>query len=117
MISLYVFIGLMAIGAGAAGWFLRQTIGVLAKEAAEHAKVYSLAYAKGATLISIAVITGFDENFRNLTSEEAAAYQWWNWTIIFMKPLLSGLAVFAAFLDRSVQRAQESRTNPPFPKP
>lgn len=116
MTSLAVFLGLVAIVLGGIAWFLRGTVVTLSNSAAEHAKTYSLAYAKGTGLILVAMISAFDENFRDLTADQAKAFAWWNWAIQFMKPILAGLAVFVAFIDKSATgvSANKPTTQPPF---
>jgi hypothetical protein len=109
MISLSVFLISVLVGGLFALYFLRDTFAALSRVAAEHAKTYSLAYAKGAALIMIAMISAFDENFRTLTREAASGFPWWNWAILFLKPILAGLSVFAAFIDRSVQSAKDAK--------
>lgn len=103
-IALIVFLTGAVIFGGLA-WVLRGVISALTKLAAEHARVYSVAYIKCGALVAIAVGATFTETFWALTKEEAAAYQWWNWIIVFWKPLAAGLATLIAFMDRSAQTA------------
>lgn len=108
----YVFIGFVAVLAVMLVWFANRAD--LGDALTEHAKLYVRAYAKGAALITISVISAFDESFRNLTTESAAAMSWWQWASLYFKPVLAGLAVLVAFLDRSVS---EAKANPPHPTP
>lgn len=109
---------------GAAAYFLRGTLNKLSLTAAEHAQVFALAYVKLGALVTLAMLTSFNETFRDLTSEIAASYAWWNWAIAFSKPIISGIAVVIAFLDQSSSRAREKAdgiraakgiSTPPFP--
>jgi cytochrome bd-type quinol oxidase subunit 2 len=89
-------------------------------EARAHARYYALSYVKCFALVSIAMGACFTETFWNLTPEDAAAYAWWNWVILFWKPIAAGLATLLAFLDRSGQTATAKKekdataSKPPF---
>jgi hypothetical protein len=109
----FVFLGFIALLAVALVWFAHRAD--LGATLAEHAKIYARSYAKGAALVTISVFIAFDESFRNLTPEAAAAMSWWQWSSLFIKPTVAGLSVFVAFLDRSVAEAQAAppRAEPP----
>lgn len=122
--SLAIFAGICLVVIGGMGFFLRGALFNITTAAAEHAKIYAVAYVKGGALILLAMLASFDENFRNLTKEAAVLLPWWGWTILYLKPIAAALAVLVAFLDRSVQRggeeaanlkAAKSGTAPPFP--
>lgn len=100
-------------------WFLRGAIFAVTSQAAEHAKTYAIAYVKGGALVAIAMLAAFEQAFHPLTTEMALKLAWWDWAILFFKPLAAGLAVIVAFLDRSVTRAKEEKaaTTPPFVQP
>jgi hypothetical protein len=119
IIPLYTFLSIIALIIGGALWFFRGAIFAVSTAAAEHAKVYAVAYVKGGALVSIAMLSSFDETFRNLTRDTAATLPWWGWAVLFFKPLSAALAVLAAFLDRSITRAKEERaaTTPPYTQP
>jgi cytochrome bd-type quinol oxidase subunit 2 len=105
----YFFIALCLVLLGTVFYVLRDTVRELTQSAAAHAKDNSLAYAKGAGLVAIAVLAAFDEAFRNLTKEQAAALAWWHWAMLFFKPIAAGGAVFVAFIDRSAGQQPESK--------
>lgn len=111
------------ISAAFIGWFFRGALSSLRGIASDHAKTYAVAYVKGGCLVLIAMGSAFKETFQPLTIEQANRMEWWDWAIAFFSPLLAGLAVLAAFLDRSTQRASEDKasedkakalTAPPF---
>lgn len=96
-------------------WFFRTTLKNLAATAAEHSKIYALPYCKGAILVTIAVGNTFKEVFQPLTKEMVANFQWYDWVIKFSAPMLAGLAVAAAFLDKSFVTAQDQAKKPSDP--
>lgn len=106
----YAFIGLLLVTVGSVGWFLRDTIRDLRHYAERHAKTYAVAYVKGGALVLIAAGASFDETFKGMTKAAAVELPWWAWVSLFWKPIGAGLAVIVAFLDRSAQRASESKT-------
>ncbi len=109
------FIGLMLVFIFSGLWFFRTTLKSLSDTAAEHAKTYALPYCKGLILVTIAVGNTFKEVFQPLTKEMVENFQWYDWVIKFSAPMLAGLAVAAAFLDRSFGNAQikqEEKQNP-----
>lgn len=108
--SLYAFLGLALTIIAGGVWFFRATIRDLQKLAAQHARQYAVAYIKGGALVAIAVGAAFDETFKDLTHELAAAMPWWGWATLFWKPIGAGLAVIVAFLDRSAQHATDKNT-------
>lgn len=118
------FIAVLLIGALLLSLFLHGAVSNIKNVIAEHAKIYAISYIKGGCLILIAVGTGFKETFGPITTAQAATFAWWDWVIKFSAPILAGLAVLAAFLDQSVQRANvvkdakvaaSSPSAPPFP--
>lgn len=122
---LIVFLSLIVGMLGAAAYFLRGTLSKLSLTAAEHAQVFALAYVKLGALVTLAMLTSFNETFRDLSPEMASTYAWWNWAIAFSKPIIGGIAVVIAFLDQSGSRARDKAdvirtakangtTTPPF---
>ncbi len=100
-------------------WLLRPVIRGLGNYAKTHAELYASAYLKCACLVLLSMGTTFKETWQPVTITQAANWAWWDYAIHFLAPLLSGLAVLSAFLDRSMQRADEAKakqggTNPPF---
>jgi hypothetical protein len=95
---------LLAIAVGIMCRPIIKGIGAYAKA---HAELYAVAYCKASCLILLAMGTTFKETWQPVTAAEAGNWQWWDWAIHFLAPLLSGLAVLGAFLDRSMQRADE----------
>ena len=94
--------------------FLRSAIGQkFITKASEHAQTYAVAYVKGGILMGIAMIASFDEAFHPLTKAQAENLAWWDWAILFMKPISAAFAVLVAFLDRSTQRATPTPPAPP----
>lgn len=116
MNPLYVFLLIMALLFASTYYLLRGTVNELRQSAAEHARAYAVVYVKGSALVMLAMFSSFDESFRPLTREVADKQAWWDWAILFSKPMAAGLAVVVAFLDRSAERARE-KTNPPFVGP
>lgn len=118
-IAFWIFVAAAVGLIVAAVFFLRSAIGAsIITAASAHARIYAVAYVKGAVLILIAMISSFDEAFHPLTVEQAASLAWWDWAILFLKPVAAGCAVLVAFLDRSTQRATEAAsgaTRAPFP--
>lgn len=108
----FVFLGFVALLAVALIWFAHRAD--LGDTLADHARLYARAYTKGCALVTISVLSAFDESFRSLTAADAAAMSWWQWASLYFKPVLAGLAVLVAFLDRSVS---EARHEPPAPAP
>ncbi len=90
-------------------WFFKDTIKELRDLAKEHVGSYAIVYVKGGTLILIAVGTSFKEVFQPITATQADSFAWWDWVIKFSAPIISGLAVLAAFLDRSAANAQKNQ--------
>ena len=88
-------------------WMLRPVIKGIGDFAKTHAQLYAVAYLKGACLILLAMGGTFKETWQPITSAQTVNWAWWDWAIHFLAPLLSGLAVLSAFLDRSMQRADE----------
>lgn len=104
-------------------WVFRATFKSLIDQAAQHSKTYATAYIKAGCLILITMGNTFKETFQPLTIEVVKSFAWWDWVIKLGAPILAGLAVLVAFLDRSMQRADEAKvakptvTNPPIPPP
>lgn len=100
----------------------RPVIRALGDTAKSHFQLYGVAYVKGACLILLAVGGTFKETWAPITAEQASQFAVWDWIIKLSAPLLAGISVLAAFLDRSMQSAddkkaeQDARTNPPFPR-
>ena len=116
MNPLLVFLCIIALMAAGLVWFAHKAD--LGDTLAEHAKLYVRPYVKGTMLITIAAVSAFDEAFRNLTPEVAAAMTWWQWASLYFKPYLAGGAVLVAFLDRSIAEAQAAPAAPsPEPPP
>src|SRR5687768_1240144 len=88
---------------------MRGALSALSGRAAEHAKTYAGAYAKGAALVAIAVLTSFDENFKALSPDVAAILPWWSWLALFFKPVIAGLAVYVAFVDGSIKKIRDEK--------
>ena len=107
------FIAVVALLLGGTLFLLRKTIAVLLNEMTEHAGAYALVYAKGAGLITIAMIASFEQTWLTITSAEFIAMPWWVILIMYSKPLAAGLAVFIAFIDRSASNLPDSK--PPTP--
>lgn len=108
-----IFIVLFAL----AGYFLRGALFSITSVAAQHAKIYAVAYVKGGALILLAMFAAFEKSFQPLTSEHAAVLAWWDWAILFLSPITAGLAVLVAFLDKSKDRADQvaaTMSTPPF---
>lgn len=117
MDSLIFFtIGMLAIVVGV-GYFLRGALFSVTSVAAQHASKYAIAYVKGSALIIIAMLAAFEQAFQPLTAELAARLSWWDWAILFFKPIAAGFAVLVAFLDKSASTATQpaGTTTPPFP--
>lgn len=100
------FILLLVLIAFGSVWFFKDTLKELRDLAAQHVGAYAIVYVKGGTLILIAVGTSFKEVFQPITAAQASNFAWWDWVIKFSAPIISGLAVLAAFLDRSAATAQ-----------
>lgn len=111
------FLALILVFVFAALWFFRTTLKNLADTAAEHSKVYALPYVKGGILVAIAVGNTFKEVFQPLTKAMVDNFAWYDWVIKFSAPLLAGLAVAAAFLDRSFGNAQAKTEDKTPPSP
>lgn len=118
---LYIFIALLISIMGAAGYFFRDVLKVIASLTAEHARTYARSYVKAAALVAITAGAAFKETFQNLTAQQAAALTWWGWAILFWAPITAGLGVVIAFLDTSVATSdakkksdEASGTTPPF---
>lgn len=90
-------------------WFFKDTLKELRELAKEHVGSYAIVYVKGGTLILIAVGTSFKEVFQPITALQADNFAWWDWVIKFSAPIISGLAVLAAFLDRSAATAKQNQ--------
>ncbi len=117
-----VFIFFVIVGAIAAftGWFFRGALFSVSSTAAEHAKIYAVAYITGGSLILIAAIQALASAWMLLPDEMKSAMPWVPYVIFFLSPIQAGLAVLVAFLNRSTQRAGEEAAKknsvPPFPK-
>lgn len=90
-------------------WVFRATFRSLIDQAAQHSKTYATAYIKAGCLILITMGNTFKETFQPLTVEMVKSFAWWDWVIKLGAPILAGLAVLVAFLDRSMQRADEAK--------
>lgn len=95
-------------------WVFRATFGSLIDQAAQHSKTYATAYVKAGCLILITMGNTFKETFQPLTTEMVRSFAWWDWVIKLGAPILAGLAVMVAFLDRSMERADASKTAKPL---
>lgn len=82
-------------------FFLRDALKSIATQAKVHAQTFALAYVKGGALIIIAMLSSFEQAFQPLTAEMATHLSWWDWAILFFKPIAAGFAVLVAFLDKS----------------
>ncbi len=82
-------------------WFLRGALKNMAHAIAEHAKLWTRSYVKGACLLMIAGMASFGDSFASLTREQADLLPWWDWATLFFKPIAAMAATLAAFLDRS----------------
>lgn len=54
-------------------------------------------------------MTSFIKTFTSLSPDVAAILPWWHWLALFFEPIVAMLAVLVAFLDRSIQVANEKR--------
>lgn len=119
--SLLAFTAIMLCVMGLIGYFLRGALFSITSVAALHARIYAVAYVKGASLVYIAATAAFESAYWALDEGFRAGVGWAPYVIFFNKPISGGLAVLVAFLDRSTQRATEDAakplTNPPFPVP
>jgi len=104
---LVIFVGSFICVVLCAGYFLRGAIFSITNIAAQHAKIYAVAYVKGGSLILLAMFAAFEKSFQPLTIDQAAHLAWWDWIILFLSPLVAGLSVLVAFLDKSKDRADE----------
>jgi hypothetical protein len=112
---IFFTVGTLAIIVGV-GYFLRGALFSVTSQAAQHASRYAIAYVKGGALIIIAMLAAFEQAFQPLTAELAARLSWWDWAILFFKPIAAGFAVLVAFLDKSAASAPPAgNTQPPFP--
>lgn len=98
----------------------RPVLRVAGEFATSHFKIYAMAYLKVGCLMTLAMGGTFKETWQSVTSADAARWAVWDWMIHLIAPVLSGVAVLSAFLDRSMQRADEAKekagsTRPPFP--
>lgn len=115
------------VGLGFLGWFLRGALFSISGLAAQHAKIYAIAYVKGGALILIAAFASFEQAYWALDEAFRNSMGWAPYVIFFSKPVTGALAVLVAFLDRSTQRATEEgqaagllpkpATTPPFASP
>lgn len=103
------FLIFVAVVWGSILWFARGIISTLSRHAAEHAKVYAGAYAKGSALIAVAVLTSFGETFKALSPDVAAVLPWWSWLALFFQPVISGLAVYVAYVDGSMKKIRDEK--------
>lgn len=102
------------------GYLFKGVLLQVAAQAQEHAQYYAVAYVKCFALCAIATGACFTETFWSLTKADTDAYQWWNWMILFWKPIAAGMATLLAFLDRSSQTAtakKDADTKAPFTPP
>ncbi len=91
----------------AVGIMCRPIIRGVGNYAKTHAEIYAMAYLKASCLMTLAMGGTFKETWQSVTSVQAANWAWWDWAIHLLAPILSGIAVLSAFLDRSMQRADE----------
>lgn len=85
--------------------------------ASDHFKIYAMAYLKVTCLMTLAMGGTFKESWQTVTSADAARWAVWDWIIHLIAPVLSGVAVLSAFLDRSMQRADEEKEKAGTPPP
>ncbi len=95
---------LLAIAVGIMARPVLKHIGAYTKT---HLELYFAAYLKATCLVLLAMGGTFKETWQPVTLAQTANWAPWDWVIHFLAPLLSGLAVISAFLDRSMQRADE----------
>lgn len=112
--ALIVFLSSVLLLAIAFAWAFRDTFRSLIDQAAEHSKAYAMAYFKAACLILITMGNTFKETFQPLTAEMMSQFMWSDWVIKLGAPILAGLAVMVAFLDRSMERADASKAAKPL---
>lgn len=108
MNPLYWFIATLLVPLAVFGWVLRSTIQELANQAKEHAKNYAIAYVKFGALAYISASTAFCQAYAALPAGMQSTMPWAPYFIFFSQPAIAGLGVLVAFLDRSVQRADEA---------
>lgn len=119
-VGLYVFIAFFIAG-GALTWLFRGVLQNIAAIAAEHAKIYSGAYAKACVLVMLAFVTQYGDTFEKITQAQATDLNWLGWSVLFVKPVAVALTTIVAFLDQTVARAmavkaeRTGNTNPPIP--
>lgn len=103
-------------------WAFRPLLAKAGGYLQQHFEVYAWAYIKCLCLVTLAIGGTFKETWQSITVEQAAKFAVWDWMIHLTAPILSGVTVLSAFLDHSMQRADEAKaaktgTAPPFPKP
>lgn len=98
-------------------WLFWDALNNVANAAAEHAKLHTISYIKGAALIAIGVGASFEAEFKDLSVDQSIAMAWWAWSIKFWKPIAAGLAVLIAFLDRSFSKPNDEKPKPQPPPP
>lgn len=101
----YWFLGITLTLLGGIGYFLRGALFSISTIAAQHAKIYAVAYVKGGALIAIAAGGAFGTGYQALPPPMQASMPWAPYVIFFWLPISAGLAVLVAFLDRSAQTA------------
>jgi hypothetical protein len=115
MTYFYWFLGLFAVGLAAVIYVFRGTWNSIANEMADHAKTYAIAYTVGGALIFIAAGTQFEQSYYALDGKMQDSMPWAPYVVFFWKPVAAGLTTLVAFLNRSIERAQEVRRNAPTP--
>ena len=121
---LFFFCAMLAVFFGVLFYFFHEVLKSLPQMIADHARVYARAYAKATCLVLITSGAAFKEEFGALTAQQAAAFTWWGWAVLFWMPVAAGLGVIIAFLDTSVAVATAKKANEvvdgvpsPFPIP
>lgn len=95
----------------------RPVLKVAGEFATSHFKIYAMAYLKVSCLMTLAMGGTFKETWQSVTAADAARWAVWDWMIHLIAPVLSGVAVLSAFLDRSMQRADEAKEKAGNPQP
>ncbi len=113
MTYFYWFLGIIAAIVGFLLYVLRGTWKGIAEEMKAHVKTYAIAYTVGGAIVAVAAGSQFEHSFYALKPEMQASMPWAPYAILFWKPVEGGLLALIAFLNRSIERAQEVRRSSP----
>jgi hypothetical protein len=82
---------------------LRDVLRQISKQATAHAASNAHTYVRGMVFVFGAFLMACIEKFQSISVDQADFFRWWNWSSLFMYPILQATIALGAWLDKSFE--------------